>query len=536
MRQAQTYKPSNTFSFGGFILMFISMLIAGALLSWLYVILQAVIPLIYLCILITIGFGAAIGGIGALFVKVYKIRHPGLAIAATMIAMLFVYIFHWCIYVARDYDKYSYDKMKEQKATSYFLGITDEQLNSATVSGEELAANFMQTYKQHKIHEVQFTVLEKEYFTAREKDMYDRNVSIWEYYDYDKVLGTTVSEVAASLEAIKGKNAYDFYIEYRKQPKHSVGYLLVHPGELWSDICDINSVGRWTMRSSRHSYSSTTSSTSNNNVNGIMLWLTWLGEMALMFVPAAAIVAARAGAPFIEQDNDWAITDKPQLSFKFVDPFPGNSNGEKQFKATFMNDIDSLFTLQPLRPQMGSLNTFYTVNYCHSKFYTENYLTVQHTRVTNARNNQRAVTSIAKKVRVDADYIATLHGMFGYQVPANCPGTNKFAQAQQQEQQPQQDYNTQQNYEQQYTQPQQDYNTQQNYEQQYTQPQQDYNTQQGYEQQYTQPQQQGYQPQYQPMYQSPQQTPAPQEDFSSGDMDGIDTSNIDLSSLDNMQH
>ena len=58
MRQAQTYKPSNTFSFVGFILMFVSMLLAGCLLSWLYVVLQAVIPIIYLCVLITIGFGA----------------------------------------------------------------------------------------------------------------------------------------------------------------------------------------------------------------------------------------------------------------------------------------------------------------------------------------------------------------------------------------------------------------------------------------------------------------------------------------------
>ena len=495
MRQAQTYKPSNTFSFGGFILMFISMLVAGALLSWLYVILQAVIPLIYLCVLITIGFGAAIGGIGAVFVKVYKIRHPGLAIAATMIAMFFVYIFHWCVYVARDYDKYSYDEMKSERASEYFLGITDAQLNSAKISGEELAANFMTTYKQHKI-------------------------PIWEYYDYDKVLGKTTSEVAKSLENIKGKNAYDFYINYRNQPKHSIGYLLVHPGDLFSDICDINSVGRWTMRSSRHSFSSSSrSSTTNNNVNGILLWLTWLGEMALMFIPAAAIVSARAGSPFIEQDNDWAITDKPSLSFKFVDPFPGNANGEKQFKAAFMNDIDSLFSLQPLLAQMGSLNTFYTATYCHSKFYTENYLTIQHTRVTNVRNNQRTVTNIVKKVRVDADYIATLHGMFGYPVPANCPGTNRFAQAQQQAEQQQQDYAQQS-----YQQPQQQDYAQQSYQQ----PQQQDYTQQSYQQ----PQQQDY---TQQSYQQPQpQSYAPQDDFSSGDMDGINTSNIDLSSLDNM--
>lgn len=492
MRQAQYYKPSNTFSFGGFILMFISMLVAGALLSWLYVILQAVIPIIYLCILITVGFGAAIGGIGALFVKVYKIRYPAIAIISTLIAMLFVYLFHWCVYVARDYDKNLYDYMKAQSAARYFLNATDAQVKSD--------------------EGIQYMLADR-----------DSNPTAWKADGMDKLLGMSDDEIASSMKAMAGKNAYTFYYEYRNQPVHSIGYLLVHPGDLWEDICNINETGRWTM-SSRHSYSSTSS---KEPVKGVFLWITWFGEMLLMFIPAAAIVYARAGSPFIEQDNDWAITDKPQLSFKFVDPYPGNSAGEKQFKSVFTNDIDSLFTLMPYLSQMGSLNTFYTATYCHSKFYTENYLTITHTKVTNQKNNQRAVSSVVKKVRVDADYIATLHGMFGYPVPSDCPGTNRFAQqAQPQQEQPadQQNYQQpQQSYDQQsYQQPQQSYDQQA----QYQQPQQSYDQQA----QYQQPQQ-SYDQQAQ--YQQPQQDYAAQDDFSSGDMDGIDTSNIDLSTLDN---
>ena len=512
MRQAQTYKPSNTFSFVGFILMFISMLVAGALLSWLYVILQNVIPSIYLCILITILFGAAIGGIGAVFVKIYKIRYPFLAIIATLIAMLFVYYFHWCVYVAKDYDKNIYDSMKKYNASTTFLGVSDSEINDDVIES--------------------FVAAHKAYPTRWKSDEFS---ILGIKNGYEDILGSTDEEIRDSIRNIAGKNCYQFIYEYRKLPEHSIGYLLVHPGDLWEDISNINKDGRWTTTSSRSSYSSS-NKTSKDNVKGAFLWLVWLGEMILMFAPAVAIVSFRAGSPFIEQDNDWAITDKPQTTFKFVDPFPGNSNGEKQFKATFLNDIDSIFTLQPLLPQMGSLNTFYTVNYCHSKFYTENYLTVLHTRVTNARNNQRATTTIAKKILVDANYIATLHAMFNLPVPANCPGTNMFAQ---QQEQPQQNYDQQS-----YEQPQQDYN-QQSYEQHDYQPQQDYapqedHSQQGYEQQnYDQPQQQyqsQYQPQYQPQYQQPQQGNAPQEDYSSGDMDGIDTSNIDLSSLDNMKH
>ena len=495
MRQAQTYKPSNTFSFVGFILMFVSMLISGALLSWLYVVLQAVIPFIYLCILITIGFGAAIGGIGAIFVKVYKIRHPGLAIAATLIAMFFVYIFHWCVYVSRDYDKNVYDYMKTQNAANYYIGASDSEIEA---DGYETIIAYL---KNTSITRLTFTSREKEYFTSKQESNYKKGVSVWDFYEFDKVLGTTNEEAVASLKAMKGKNAYTFYYEYRNQPKHTIGYLLVHPGDLWEDIRDINKVGRWTMRSSRSSFSSNRNSTTNNNVNGIMLWITWFGELLLMFIPAAAIVYYKAATPFIEQDNDWALTDKPRLSFKFIDPYPGNNSGEKQFKTIFMNDIDSLFSLQPLMPQMGQLNTMYIVSYCHSRNYSENYLSINHIRITNAKNNQRATSNIVKNVLVDADYIATLHGMFNYAVPAGCPGTNRFAQQQAQaEPQPQQ---------QAYQQPQQ---------QAYQQPPQ--------QQAYEQPQQQAYQQPQQQAYEQPTAD-------NSGDMDGIDTSNVDLSSLDN---
>jgi hypothetical protein len=223
--------------------------------------------------------------------------------------------------------------------------------------------------------------------------------------------------------------------------------------------------------------------------------------MLLMFIPAVAIVRVKAVAPFIESESDWAVTDKPQLSFKFVDPFPGSPNGENQFKVTFKNDIDSLFTLQPLLPQMGSLSTYYTVTYCHSRNYNENYLTVVHTRINSAKNNQKVNSVIVKDILVDADYIATLHGMFGYPQPIACNGVNRFAQ---QAPQQQQAYEQQQNAQQQAYAQQQQYEQQQAYAQQQQDPQQ---------QAYAQPQQQAYAQNY-------------------GEMDAIDTSDIDLSSLD----
>ena len=521
MRPAVSYKPSNTFSFVGFILMFISMLITGALLSWLYVILQAVIPLIYLCILITVGFGAAIGGIGVIFVKIYKIRHPMMAVAATLIAMLFVYLFHWCVYVARDYDKNIYDYLKKQNATDYYLGLSNtemEQYGFYDVNADELIKYF----KTDRVKTLSFTTQEKNYFTSKQKSDYDKNVTIWEFYDYDKTIGTTDSEIKDSIKAMKGRTAYDYYINYRKQPVHNIGYLLVHPGDLWEDIRDINAVGRWTMGSARHSFSSSSSRTGNSsNVNGIFLWLTWIGEMLAMFLPAIFIVKSKASSPFIEKDNDWAVTDKPQLSFKFVDPFPGNTAGEKQFKATFMSDIDSLFTLQPLLPQMGEMNTYYTAKYCHSRDYTENYVTISHVKVTNARNNQRATSNIASDIRVDADYIASMHGMFGLAKPAACGGYNRFEQQAQQQNYDQAAY-------------QQAQAQQQNYEQaayQQAQPQQQNYDQAAYQQAQAQQQVNYDQPLYQP--QTPAQQAQPQQNY--GEMDGIDTSSVDLGSPDNMK-
>ena len=506
MKPAIPYKPSNTFSFVGFILMFISMLVTGALLSWLYVILQAVIPIIYLCILITVGFGAAIGAIGMIFVKVYKIRHPVMAMTATLIAMLFVYLFHWCVYVARDYDKNIYDSLKLRPACQYYLGFTEAQMEEYNFYEEP--QELVRYYKTVRVKSADYSMTESELdtFPAKQRDLYKKNATVWEFMELDEVIGKTDAEILESFKNMKGKSAYRFAYEYRKLPKHTIGYLLVHPGDLWDDIRTINTQGRWSM-SSRHSYSSTSSKTP---VTGIILWLTWIGEMLLMFIPAIAIVRARATSPFIESDNDWAIVDKPQLNFRFVDPFPGDSAGSNRFKSTFKANTESLFTLQPVYPQMGSLNTYYTANYCHSRNYTENYLTVMYTRVSNAKNNQRVNTSIASKIRVDADYIATLHGMFGYPVPPACPGVNRFAQqdTQQQEQYQQQAYTQQQ------AAPQQQYQ-QQAYTQQQAAPQQQYQ-QQAYAQQQAAPQQQ-----------------APAENW--GEMDGIDTSSIDLSSLDNMK-
>ena len=520
MRPAVSYKPSNTFSFVGFILMFLSMLITGALLSWLYVVLQAAIPIIYLCVLITVGFGAAIGGIGYFFVKTYKIRHPMIAMLATLIAMLFVYYFHWCVYVSRDYDKNIYDSMKSQQAASYYLGFTDSEMDKNGLY--ENPDRLITVYKSMKVKN--FTALstsDLNSLPAKQRDLYNKNATVWEFMDLDNVLGKTDSEIKTSIRDMRGKNAYTFTYEYRNQPKHNIGYLLVRPGELWDDIRSINTQGRWTM-SSRHSYSSKSSKTP---VTGVMLWLTWLGEMLLMFIPAVAIVRVKAVAPFIESESDWAVTDKPQLSFKFVDPFPGNSNGENQFKVTFKNDIDSLFTLQPLLPQMGSLSTYYTVTYCHSRNYNENYLTVVHTRINSAKNNQKVNSVIVKDILVDADYIATLHGMFGYPQPIACNGVNRFAQ---QAQQQQQAYEQQQNAQQQAYAQQQQYEQQQAYAQQ-----QQYEQQQAYAQQQQNPQQQAYAQQQQnaqqQAYAQPQQQAYAQN---YGEMDAIDTSDIDLSSLD----
>lgn len=101
------YKPSNQFSFLGFLLLIISTAVVGSVLSIPYLYLNRVCPYIYLTILVACGYGLVLGLIAGKFIKALKLRNPSLAGFAMLIGGAIFTYFKWAFYVFMDLEKYS---------------------------------------------------------------------------------------------------------------------------------------------------------------------------------------------------------------------------------------------------------------------------------------------------------------------------------------------------------------------------------------------------------------------------------------------
>ena len=528
----QIYKPSNKGSIVGIILMPLSMLAVGLGLSWLYLVIKSAIPLIYLNVLLAAGVSLAIGGIGTLFVKLYKLRSPAMVTIFTVIALILVNYGKWAIYVAKDYDKYVYDEMKKITVSDIFGGAENMPNTKEEAQQVLLAVEMMKSYSL------------EDYFGGIEgmstlMKVFGSNVG----EIYESILGSTVDEILTNCQTLKSSNMsfYEYMYEHRENQVRDTMWLVSHPGELFSDIKDINEQGRWTITSHRYSFGD--SLTDKKPVSGILLWLVWAGELAMLTIPAILLVRRKSKYPFIEAEDDWAVEDKPMPNFSFYDPYPGQSSGMGMVKSEILRNPNYLLNLQPVKVIDRVPEKFYKVTYCRSRYFDEIYITVVYSVLTNPRKNQRRTTNIVEFMRVDQDFMATLYGLFEYNVPTLCGGVNRAAEVKQEQEErakaaasgrhlsPQRPKATgaeaifdQPLYTRPQQQPQQPY-AQPQY-QQPTQPQQPYA-----QPQYQQPAQ-PQQPYGQPQYQQPQDTYSNAPRPTSGDMDGLDTSNLDLDHMD----
>lgn len=435
MNNPEFYKPSNIFSPVGLVLMFASMVAVGVLVSWLYLVLNAVIPLIYLNILLAVGVSAAIGFIGSQFVKIFKIRSPMAAIIVTVVALLFVNYAKWAIYVGRDNQKYIYDEFEGHTITetgyaffAWGLAGGGEKATEETV--DEVYNTEEDGYKvyQDPINKLsdyakqQGSVVDLTDMSDYERALYDNGASIWEILFLDSFFGTNVEDITESANNMMGNGDMDAeeWLDKYGHKKNAMFYI-THPGKLFRDIKIINAVGRWSIKSSRYSVSESNSSL----VKGWMLWIVWLGELVILAAPAIMIIQSRAKEPFIESEDEWAIVDKPAPDFKFIDPYPTQTNSPSLSAGSFKKDPDYLFTLEPLTALMAVPDRYFFLTYCRSKYYDEIYATLNCSTLTNKAKNQRQNQVLVKNMRVDADFLATMFGRFHYQVPPLCQGENR---------------------------------------------------------------------------------------------------------------
>ncbi len=408
MRPTVFYKPSNKFSVVGTLLLVISVIAAGLVLSWIYLILNSVIPIAQLCIIMPFLLSFALGGIGSVFVKTYKIRNPLVAVAAITVALLVVNYLKWAIYVSRDFNKYYYKDMKEESAVEYYgldvFTYDDLSVDDVMVLCQSLKAS----------DAIELTPEEIGKLTDEERESYYSD-SLWDFMEYGDLLGSSPDEVERSVEKAEGMTAYEFKFKYNKIPAMTAPYLAAHPAKMFSSIKDINEVGRWYIGRS---------SLDHSNVSGIMLWLVWFGELVIIIAPAVFFVYKAAKRPFIEDEDIWAFEEKTDGVFRFDDSSPDSFNGMTGVKKNLLQSPDYLLTLKPITT--GSLPPrFYSLSYCHSKYFDENYITISCTAENPNKKGSTTSNAILENISVDPDYIATVYGMFGAAPPPMCRGTDR---------------------------------------------------------------------------------------------------------------
>ncbi len=447
MFDSKLYKPSNKFSVVGLVLMFLSMLAAGMIMSWLYLVITAAIPLIYLNILLAVGVSAGLGVIGGLFVKIYKIRAPILALVISLIALILVNYAKWAIYVGRDYDKYIYDDLRDTKVSEmyeqvsgYLEGITGKPVN--TLSEEDAKGLLVKmeaaksvNIKQQLTQTMSLFGDDKETQKALSAITMLTNVLGDTLGDMmENLLGTSPDEIVASFEKLKSSssmNMYEYLYDYRGMQARTGIWLMSHPGELFSDIKNINSVGRWTIKSHRYGLGDSQS----DNVSGFVLWVVWIAELCVLIIPALLMIKDKAKYPFIESEDEWAVEDKPMPQFMFSDMLISHGASTEMVKSNIMRDPEFVFTMPIVTVTQAIPEKYYQITFCRSRYYDEVYITVKYSQLTNPRKNQRKNTVLISNLRVDADFLATLYGIFKYEVPPLCHGVNKAEEVQKENEQ-----------------------------------------------------------------------------------------------------
>lgn len=408
---AVVYKNKKGFMPVGMLAIAVAVSIAGCLLSFLYLKINAICPSVYLCVAAAFGFGAAMGGIAYFLISVMKIRSQSSALIGIIIGCLVFNIFKWALYVKWDNDKIYEDKsafevcefeydfadadgnIYDDKTIEAYMGVLKStnayEYFEATYDGG--ASRYIQDIKAYNGSD--FTI----------EELKDTSSFDFFYKDYVKK--------GKELDSIK--EAYDMdYIEYATEylgNYPTVAYLITHPSEFIDNIKFINMYGRWTVGNSYSSQNNSVNSSQNNNVKGIFLWLVWLGELLLICIPAILIAFRRAARPFIEYENDWAeINDSD--GFMLRAPANGKIAGNN-FKANPFSVLANEHLIT--RPGTAS---FMKIKLYHSKDYEENYadLLIKNYNPKNKNYNEQ---TLAKYVFVSKSFVYNFFKHCGQPVP-----------------------------------------------------------------------------------------------------------------------
>lgn len=409
MTTFSTYKPSNKCNIVGLLVLFIVIAIGGFAIYWIYEFIESILPLIYLNILFSLLASFAIGYLGGFIIRKFKIRAPMVAIIIAIAALLLANVLRWANYCSRDFKKHFRDPLEDATMNSADLGLDGIDPNS--VSAKQYA-----TFTK-LLGERLDSFLMDESQSSYGEAIIDRDASV---EGIKKLFGNSFSDL---LENLKGcNNAYEFCTRFLGLTEPTTIDLTLHPGKLLDYIKMVNDQGRWNIKSHRYSWNDKSDS---EPVRGFMLWMVWLGELVALVAPAISVIVTKATYPYIESEDDWAVEEKGAPNFLFEDPHGGQANSYGMVKSDIMRNPEYIFSMNHISVIGRIPDIYYKVTYLRSKYFDENYVTVTYSALVNARKNQRKNVDIIKYMRVDANFIATLYGIFEQPVPVMCRGENR---------------------------------------------------------------------------------------------------------------
>ncbi len=431
------YNSSNKFSWKGLIVMFLTYLVIGGGLSWVYLWINRVCPSIYLCMLAAIGLALAVGFIARLVVKLFKIRSFKAVLIGAIIGLVCMNYLKWAIYDYYDYvqmeeqigeyvEENGYIKeMKSETAYTYFGMVYDFDETEYTFDENWeylISSNAYEYLEMYDAYDPSANIFS--YYTDEEIEA-SKSQTLYELYEYDDLLGKTKEECKANLEKAKELNAYEYYYHFRQlEEVGEYGFevpslidIITDPAMLWGDIKDIGEEGRWSMTSTDSS--SSTISNDSETVNGGMLWFIWIGELAIICVLGIIIPIGQSKKIFIESDDNWAKTyDKNAFTF--------GPTSKAQAKAMLEQTPDNIVNMMPVRAHDIPRGRPYTkMTLSHSEDFMECYLNVLNMSY-NAKNGGYVASNMITGLRIKPKHTGMLFTMFGLEVPGSVASDPEF--------------------------------------------------------------------------------------------------------------
>ena len=286
----------------GLLVVFFAVVLSGVLLSAVYLFINRISPLIYLCLLAAVALGGAVGFVAGKVAGKFKIKSTAALLVVVLLGCLVFSYFKWAMYVSADFNtqmtKYYGDDFYDIMYTYYDFDVsfTDENWERYTDAELAYVIEAMKTtsaYDWYGGAQWQAQFEKGNNYRLTEADLYAlKNYSYYEYNGWADFFGNDTYEAVTRVNQLFDSHEYGYYYDFYRNGEVIPGmsYYVFNPGRMLDLISRINGEGRWTY--SQNSFDSS----SALNVTGIMLCIVWLGELVVICV-AALMVAGSAGKP-----------------------------------------------------------------------------------------------------------------------------------------------------------------------------------------------------------------------------------------------